>query len=82
MSPARTSVKAEKFEVSLQRLEGIVRKLEAGDIPLEDSLKAFEEGMGLVRRCEARLHEAQKKIEILMKDTDGKKVPQDFEVQE
>lgn len=71
--------KTENFEILLQRLEGIVEKLEQGDFPLEDSLKAFEEGMGLVRACEARLNEAQKKIEILMKDRDGKKEPRDFE---
>ena len=70
--------KAEKFEASLERLEGIVQKLEEGDLPLEDSLKAFEEGMALVKACEKRLNEAQRKVEILMKDGGTK----DFEVEE
>lgn len=69
--------KPEKFEDSLQKLEEIAQKLEDGDLPLEDSLKAFEEGMGLVKACEKRLNEAQKKIEILMKDGKTK----DFEVE-
>lgn len=60
--------KPEKFEASLQRLEDLVQKLEDGDLPLEDSLKVFEEGMALVKACESRLNEAQKKVEILMKD--------------
>lgn len=76
------SVKGEKFETSLEKLEAIVRKLEDGDLSLEESLKCFEEGMKLSRVCETRLNEAQKKIEILMKEKDGKKVPKNFEVEE
>lgn len=77
-----SQAKPEKLETSLQRLEAIVQKLEEGDLSLEDSLKSFEEGMGLVKKCEARLNEAQKKIEILMKDKDGKKIPKDFEAED
>ena len=67
-----------KFEVALARLEETVRKLEEGEVPLEDSLKAYEEGMKLVKLCEARLNEAQKKVEILKK-REGKMVTEDFE---
>ena len=74
-------MKKENFESSLKRLEGIVRKLEEGDLPLEDSLRVFEEGMRLVQSCETRLNEARKKIEILMKGRNGKKEPKDFEVE-
>lgn len=74
--------KTEKFETSLERLEEIVRRLEEGNLPLDASIKAFEEGMGLVRACESRLNEAERKIEILTKDKEGKKVPRDFEVEE
>jgi exodeoxyribonuclease VII small subunit len=70
--------KPEKFETSLNRLEEIVQKLEEGELPLEESLKAFEEGMTLVKACEKRLNEAQKKVEVLMKDGKTK----DFEVEE
>ena len=70
--------KTEKFEETLEKLEELVQKLEEGDLPLEDSLKAFEDGMALVKSCEKRLNEAQKKVEILMKDGKTK----DFEVEE
>ncbi len=73
--------KTESFEILLLKLEGIVEKLEQGDFPLEDSLKAFEEGMDLVKKCEARLNEAQKKIEILVKDRNGRKEAREFEVE-
>ena len=77
-----SAAKTEKFEASLEKLEDIVRKLEDGDLSLEDSLKFFEDGMKLVKACETRLNEAQKKVEILMKDKDGKKIVRDFEVEE
>ncbi|QQR80017.1 MAG: exodeoxyribonuclease VII small subunit [Deltaproteobacteria bacterium] len=73
------SEKSEKFEVSLQKLEDLVQKLESGDLSLEDSMKAFEEGMALVKSCEVRLTEAQKRVEILMKDKSGNQTIQNFE---
>ena len=79
MTPVMSTGKPEKFEASLEKLEGIVHRLEEGDLSLEESLKAFEEGMKLARVCETRLNEFQKKIEILVKDREGKKSPQDFE---
>jgi exodeoxyribonuclease VII small subunit len=60
-----------KFEDALARLEQIVDTLEAGNLPLEDSLKAFEEGVGLARRCARYLDEAEKRIELLTKDEAG-----------
>ncbi len=60
-----------KFEVALARLEEIVAELEKGDIPLEKSLKLFEEGVKLSRICNTRLQEAERKVEILMKDREG-----------
>jgi exodeoxyribonuclease VII small subunit len=60
-----------KFEDALARLEQIVDTLEAGNLPLEDSLKAFEEGVGLARRCARYLEEAEKRIELLTKDETG-----------
>ena len=70
--------KPEKFGTSLQKLESIVNHLEGGNLSLEESLKAFEEGVKLAKSCQERLNEAQKKVEILMKD--GKK--RDFEAGE
>lgn len=59
---------SEKFEKSLERLEGIVKKLESGELDLETSLKAFEEGVKLAQTCEARLGEAEKRVEVLLKE--------------
>ncbi len=77
-----SAAKTEKFETSLRKLEELVHKLEAGDLTLENSLKVFEEGMKLVKVCESRLSEAQKKIEVLMKDKDGKLVAKDLDLEE
>lgn len=66
-----------KFEKAMARLEEIVQSLEKGDIPLEDSLKIFEEGIRLSQVCMARLDEAEKKVEILMKDK-GKTILKPF----
>jgi exodeoxyribonuclease VII small subunit len=59
------------FESSLNQLETIVKQLEQGDLPLEESLKLFEKGVALSRQCRERLNEAERRIEILMKDADG-----------
>ena len=60
-----------KFEAALQRLEQIVQRLEKGELPLEESLVLYEEGIGLSRLCHAKLEEAEGKIEMLMKDARG-----------
>ena len=59
------------FETSLTELEAIVAKLENGDLPLEESLDLFEKGIKLSRECRDRLAKAERRIEILLKDTDG-----------
>ena len=59
------------FEESLDALEKIVKQLEDGDLPLEKSLKLFEDGVKLSRECRERLTQAERRIEVLMKDSDG-----------
>jgi exodeoxyribonuclease VII small subunit len=59
------------FEESLKKLESIVDKLEKGDLSLEDSLKLFEEGVGLSAACKKELEEAEGKVQILIKQRDG-----------
>ncbi len=59
------------FEESLKRLEEIVATLERGDLPLEESIKLFEEGTHLSAACRKHLDEAEGKIEILIKQRDG-----------
>lgn len=59
------------FEKALEKLEGIVKNLESGELSLEDSIKAFEEGVILAQNCSAKLDEAEKKVEILLTSKDG-----------
>lgn len=65
---------SKSFEASMQRLEEIVRTMERGELPLDQSLKLFEEGTGLVRSCGAMLDDAELKIVKLMKGPDGEPV--------
>jgi exodeoxyribonuclease VII small subunit len=69
----------ERFEDALNKLEKVVSKLEERDIPLEESLKLFEEGIRLSRLCHQKLDEAEKKVEILLKGKEGILEPQPFE---
>ena len=59
------------FETSLKELERIVEQLEAGDLPLEKSLELFEQGVRLSRECQRRLDDAERRVEILLKNDDG-----------
>ena len=63
--------KKQTFESSLGDLEKIVRKLEDGEMSLEESLKLFENGVKLSRECQERLNQAERRIEVLLKDADG-----------
>lgn len=56
------------FEQALERLEALVDRLEQGDLPLEDALAAFEEGVALTRRCAGELDTAERRIEELVRD--------------
>jgi exodeoxyribonuclease VII small subunit len=62
---------APTFEAALLKLEQIVQRLEKGELPLEDSLVLYEEGVRLSRLCHAKLEEAEGKIELLLKDARG-----------
>ena len=62
------------FEQALQQLEQIVQKLEKGELPLEDSLKLYEDGIRLSRLCHGKLEEAEGRIEVLLKDARGEPV--------
>jgi exodeoxyribonuclease VII small subunit len=67
------------FETSLEALEEIVRKLEQGDLPLEESLGLFEQGIHLSRECQERLSQAERRIEILLRDQQGRPAVAAFE---
>ena len=63
----------ESFEAALQRLDEVVGRLERGDLPLEESLKAYEEGIGLVRQAQGRLDGMERRLEQLL--ADGRQSP-------
>lgn len=71
-----------KFEDALQELETIVRRLEDGNLSLDESLALFEEGIKLIRLCTQRLDEAEKKVEILLRNENGSFTRQPFEPKE
>lgn len=62
---------ATTFEAALRQLEDIVQRLEKGELPLEESLRLYEDGIRLSRYCHTKLEEAEGKIELLMKDARG-----------
>ena len=66
------------FEQNMIRLEQIVRAMERGDVPLEESLKLFQEGTELVRACGKLLDEAQLQVKKIMTAADGSPVEEDF----
>ena len=68
----KTGTQAQTFESSLASLERIVRELERGDLPLERSLELFEQGVRLSRECQERLNEAERRIEVLLRDGEGR----------
>ena len=71
------------FEKKLARLEEIVAKMESGDLPLEDSLKVFEEGVQLSRECNTQLQAAEQKVKLLLSvDANGKANTEDFQIKE
>jgi len=61
-----------RFEEALEELEKVVERLESGELSLEDSLAAFEEGIRLVKYCNQKLAEVERKIELLVKDKEGR----------
>lgn len=70
------------FEKALDRLEKIVGKLENGDLALEEALKLFEEGTQITRFCSTKLDEAERKVEILLKDKKGQLTEKSFQMED
>jgi len=65
---AKTKDKEPSFEASLSSLEQIVAQLESGELPLERSLELFEDGVALARRCQSQLQDAERKVELLLRE--------------
>jgi exodeoxyribonuclease VII small subunit len=74
-----SSPKPKNFESSLEELERIVRQLEQGELTLEKSLELFEQGVTLSRDCQERLNQAERRIEILMRDNQGRAAVRPFD---
>jgi len=71
MSDVEAAEETQSFEAMMGALESLVARLESGDLPLEDALRAYEEGVSLVRRLNERLNDAERKIEVLSRERDG-----------
>jgi exodeoxyribonuclease VII small subunit len=70
------------FEQTMEELEQVVRQLENGDIPLEESLDLFEQGIKLTKSCQTMLDSAEKKVSMLVAGENGKIEKQDFTADE
>lgn len=68
------------FDAAIQRLEAVVAEMESAELPLEQLIEKYEEGVRLLRLCNEKLNEAQRKIEILRKKADGSLEAEPFEV--
>ncbi len=65
---AKNKEQGQSFESSLASLEQVVAQLESGDLPLERALELFEEGVGLARHCQVQLEDAERKVEMLLRE--------------
>jgi exodeoxyribonuclease VII small subunit len=74
--------KSNDFEKAFQELEKIVQRLEGEELPLDESLQLFEQGVRLSRFCHQRLEEVEKKIETILADAKGQPVTEPFEAEE
>ena len=72
----------QSFEKALEELEGIVEKLEKGGLPLNKSLSLFEKGVKLAKYLRGELEKAEKKVDILLKDEEGKVKEESFQAEE
>jgi exodeoxyribonuclease VII small subunit len=71
--------RANEFERSFQQLESIVKRLESEELPLDEALQLFEQGIGLSRFCNQKLEEVEKKIELILADAKGQPRTEPFE---
>ncbi|HKB79247.1 MAG TPA: exodeoxyribonuclease VII small subunit [Thermoanaerobaculia bacterium] len=74
--------KSNEFEKAFHELEQIVKRLESEELPLDESLQLFEKGIRLSRFCNQKLEEVEKKIELILADSNGEPVTEPFEAEE
>jgi len=75
------SNKVQTFEENMQRLEEIVRAMEIGDVPLDKSLKLFQEGTKLVEKCTKQLDDAELQIKKIVTDANGEPLEEEFQAE-
>jgi len=80
--PQMARTRANEFEKAFQQLEKIVQRLESEELPLDESLQLFEEGIRLSRFCNQKLEEVEKKIELILADAKGQPSTEPFEPEE
>ena len=78
-TPAAEPKSPPSFEASITRLEHLVEEMDSANLPLQDLITRYEEGVSLVKVCEERLKEAEKRIEIITRNAAGKPVVSEFE---
>lgn len=78
MAKATETTEKVSFEQAMQRLEAIVGRLEQGDLPLDQALSTFEEGVGLVKRCQKELADAELRVEKILTDSSGNLTTEDI----
>jgi exodeoxyribonuclease VII small subunit len=71
-----------EFEKAFEQLESIVKRLESEELPLDESLKLFEQGIGLSRFCHQKLEEVEKKIELILADAKGQPRVEAFDAED
>ena len=79
-NPVKKPTASANFEQAMQRLEEIVEKMESGELPLEELIVRYEEGMKLVKVCQERLASAEQRIEIITRNNAGKAIVKEFEL--
>lgn len=81
--PKQMAQKSEKnppsLESAMQRISEIVESMEEGSLPLEKLLESYEEGLGLVKSCQKKLNDAEQRIQLIARDTDGSTTVKPFE---
>ncbi len=82
MLASMATKRGNEFEKAFQQLEEIVKRLESEELPLDESLRLFEQGIGLSRFCHQRLEEVEKKIELILADAKGQPTTEPFEMPE
>jgi exodeoxyribonuclease VII small subunit len=77
--PKQTEKEPKNFEAAMAELDGLVEKMEAGQLPLEESLASYQRGTELLRFCEKLLADAEQRIQILTPSADGTTALRDFD---